>query len=424
MVTPYTPNTCEYLQSKLKKEVYLLPQAQVKSIHVDGGRAYVELHSFYYQPLSLSVREIQVTDSSSLDERYEFRHRVNFSVNGKFDNFDVNYAYVVVQTINNEYYLVNPKIPCKISYTYTLDGSDSRTDFQFETSSNYPMMPLDGVSFSAPKDCGYRNVYLKALELNSRAYTNLTKDNVVQFTNDGFKVVGFNPKSCSYVETFDGNIHEAAIEFDIRLSRYKDTWHYNLLEFTDNLYSALIGLSDGSAMTAGFNHGLRPNFEVSANTDSISDKIHIILREAYDSGYNPQIITDTEYLGNTQWRWSDMGNKCVGANTALRLLKEEIDMLGNKTDRYQVLEGYEDEFPTLEIVDTFDDEVYVVDSHCSYKDDPSWCDIETSLPQHIDFTSKGSKTFTVYSYKSPWSAHSDNNIITVSPSSGTSRCYI
>ena len=154
-VTTYKNNNCRYRLDKLDKVVYLISEDALKNIHVDNGQAYID--EITEEPLSISVYNIELKDTDELDERYKFTHTLTFSVQGyaNYHDFEGKY-YAIVKSLDGEYWMVNPMFPCKVTYTYTLDGNGSHTDFTLSTSSNFPTMFIHNIEHTKPYECGYR----------------------------------------------------------------------------------------------------------------------------------------------------------------------------------------------------------------------------------------------------------------------------
>ena len=113
-VSNYKPNQCLYRIDQLDDVVYLFPENALRNIKIDNGEAYVE--NIVYEPLILHCYNISLEDTETLDERYEFSHTLKFNTVGyaNHNDFEGRY-YVVVKTIADEYWLLNPLFPCKVN---------------------------------------------------------------------------------------------------------------------------------------------------------------------------------------------------------------------------------------------------------------------------------------------------------------------
>lgn len=415
-VSTYNNNNCRYRLDKLEKVVYLISEDASKNIYIDNGEAYVM--DIDQEPLSLKVYNIALTDTDELDERYKFTNQLTFSMDGyaNYKDFQGRY-FAIVKSIDGVYWLVNPMFPCKVTYTYTLDANGSHTDFTLSTASNHPTLRIRNISHTTPYPyaCGYKRCTLSDLKLNESIYSLKTNNNVL-YTNDGFKDVIFIKNSCVLTEQFDGKNIQHNLKFDINFDDYKSSWHYNLLEFAENRYAAIVRTSCDNYILCGFGFGLNPSFNVDANDDVSIDKIHIDLMDMHDNGdliaYEDEITIERD--GVVKWVYSNKynGYECVGNNLARYLLMEEVDSLMNPTGNYKVLAGYESQFPFLNIVGTFTE----TETFNSY-DCADGCRIQTSFPLEFVFNNVSCREYSLIA-DSDWSITSSASHITVTPSSG------
>ena len=415
--------TYSYSLDKLAKVVYLVQERDF-DIEIDNGRAYVQ--EVTEEPIVVKALTVNLTDTSELSERYSFSHQVTFSVQGYANHKDLEgYYYVIVRSEDGTFYLVNPYFPCKVSYTYTLGTNESHTDFTMQTESNYPVLMLenfDGYSIVGENTlaCAYASTYIHNLKLNESKYT-AVDNGIVYYTNDGFKDVNYNKNTLKYTEAFDGDNVTHTLEFNIGLEAYKTSWHYNLLEFQDNEYAAIIQLSDGNAVVTGYGFGLIPSFQVTASNDIASSNIAITLTDSHNTTDLTQEYSAITYnkLSATTWEYTkDYGYECVSAGNAKYTLQEERDALGNPTGRYKALQGHTSDFPDLNIIGTFNTDVVFPNSRCAIEG--GGCGVSTSLPSTIHFNNKSCKTFSLSAHTN-WSLSSSNSNITVSPSTGTAE---
>lgn len=413
-VTTYKNNDCKYIIDKLEQVVYLISEDASKNIHIDDGEAYV--NDIEQEPISLKVSKISLSDTDELDERYNFTHTLTFSMDGyvNYNDFQGRY-YAIVKTVDGEYWLVNPLFPCKVTYTYTLGANENHTDFTLSTISNHPTLRINGLKHATPYECGYKRCGFKSLKINETQYSLKTVNHVL-YTNDGFKDIIYDKNTASFVEKFDGNNIQHQLNFDIKFDSYKSSWHYNLLEFIENRYAAIIETSCDKYILCGFGFGLKPSFSVEANDETTPDKIRISLIDMHDNGsfigYEENVTIERD--GRTKWIYSNKynGYECIGNNLARYLLKEEVDALMNPTGNYMVLAGYESRFPFLTIVGTFTETETFTSYDCNDN-----CKIQTSFPLEFIFNNKSCREYSLIS-DSDWSITSSADYITVTPNSG------
>lgn len=411
-----------YILDKLDNIVYLLPHNMVKIV-IDDGEAYVQLDDEPIVPLMVKCFNPQLTETDELDERYAFTHTLTFSINeyANVNDFRGRY-YCVVKTIDGDYWLVNPEFPSKCTYIYTLSATENKTDFTFATVSNHPVLRIRNfdsvVSSHDVFECKGYQIKLNnttPLLLNEKLFS-LRKDDIVYYTNDGYKEIEFNKNSLTFQEQFDGDLVSHSLNFRIRFDDYKSSWQYNLLEFTNNTYTAIIRTADNHYLVSGFETGYKPLYTINADSNNTPNNIEIQLIEGYNSGSFLGYLDELTFseIAEKSYKYTSKYNgwECVGLNLARYLLAEEIDAFGNKTGNYKCREGYESQFPTLNIVGTFTDTAEFVNPNCSGEE----CSFETSL-QNIKFNSTDCKTFTLRCSDN-WTIRSTVNYITVTPSSG------
>lgn len=420
MVSEYIDNICKYNLSKLENVVYLVGEEAVKSINIDNGAAYIS--SVSQEPIAIKCYNLKLTENESLDERYKFTHTVTFSVHGyaNKDNFQDRY-YVIVKDMDGTYWMLNPLFPCKVGYTYNLGYQEDHTDFTLSTVSNHPVLEVKGLDLSNTFECRNYNIGgVDKLWLNEKRFT-VHDGNSVKYTNDGFKEVDFKRTSGLLTETFDGDDISHSINFKIGFDYYKTSWHYNLLEFIDNIYASVVKTKEGKYTLCGFGYGLQPSYTINADdTAETPNIIDVTLTDAHSDNHTLVFYdsVDYEYLSTKTWEYTSMygGYECVSEGMAKYLLKKETDALGNETDRYMALYGYEDRFADLNIVDTFYDEVLFSSVDCG----GMACLIDLSFPMTIKFNQITCKTYHLRC-DTDWSITSSESFITVSPSQGVAN---
>lgn len=417
-VSQYKPNACTYRIDKLDNVVYLIPEEALRNIKIDNGEAYVE--NIEYVPIMFHCYNISLEDTDTLDERYEFTHTLKFSVNGyvNYNDFQGRY-YAIVKSMDNEYWLVNPMFPCKVTYTYTLGHNESHTDFTLSTISNHPTLRIHNMNQGRPYPCkDYLLNGIDRLFLNEKRYSTHV-GNEIFYTNDGFKEVEFDKRSATFTEQFDGTNVNHGIQFNIKFDDYKDSWHYNLLEFTDNLYAAVITTKKNEYVLCGFGFGLQPSYTVTSDGEMTPDHIEVKLVDMHDNGDLFTFITGATISPNDEREYKFTLEydawECVSDGYAKYLLQKEVDVLGNPTSRYKCLEGYEDEFEFLgdNLIGTFDDVVTFYQPQCK-----SGCTLNTSLVSPVKMNAQQCTMFTVKA-DSDWSITNNASYLQVSPTSGS-----
>ena len=408
---------CGYQNIKIQN-LFLTFESALKNILTDDGWAYA-IWKDEEAPLYVEAFNIALEEKETLDERFQFEHSVSFIINGY-----ANHTYfggrnqVILEDTEGTFWLIDPAFPMKITYNYNLTSSNETTTFTFSTISNHPLLRLEDFSASATTSCNYTHTKFESLQLNEQVWS-LKDGNSVQYSNDGFKGIEYLKNSATLTENYDGENVTSAIEFVLPMSSYLSSWHYNLLEFSENKYAAIVTTSDGRYLLNGFDNGYQPSFTIiGSENENIS---HITITLA-NQGEFVQInnSNNISYNSGTSWNYTAKYNafECTGKNTAKYLLQEELNPFNNPTGRYKALSGYESYFPNLNIIGTFDTiSTFACPSCQSYS-----CNIRTSLQNPIIFNGVEDKLYSFIA-DSPWSAVSSNNSISINPISGLTGEY-
>lgn len=424
-VSNYTPNPCKYRIDQLDNVVYVVNKESIGGIKVDDGEAYIDGIGYYN---AVDCLNVSLTESESLDERYEFLHTVNFSVNGYLHWTELNDYYIMLRDKNNTYWLVNPYFKIQYTYTYVLDGEGNHTDYVVSTKSNYPMLRVKNFNAENVKPCNtYDYCAIDIMAINETAYSKYVESynaetqqyvGKVKYTNDGFKVVKYLKNTCIFTEAFDGKKISHTVRFSISFDDYKSSWHYNLLEFTDNKYAVVLSTKCGMNVATGFGYGLQPSYSVTADDDQSINHIEITLSDLHDTGNLLKLPYELPFEHDSATTWNNVDGEyaCIDSTTAVYTLRQKFDIFGNPKDEYMCLEGFEDRYTGYNIVGTFSDEQQFYCPQCRAEE----CTLQTSLPSNITFYNTECKTFTIRS-NSDFTISSNSNYITVSPTSGAAN---
>ena len=426
-VTNYTPGlsaTCRYNYSKLKDVIYLVSKDHLKNVHIDNGEAYID--GLTELPLRLNGFNISLKEESSLDERYAFSKTVTLSMHGYVNSsiFGGRY-YVILESYDGTFWMCNVDFPSRLTYTFNLAKDVYQTDFTLASLSNFPTLKL-GSEFEAvsPVCLGFNTYGVRSLRLLEKDLCGLDTDSktVQTYTSKGFQDVEFLGDSCSFQEVFDGEKVTTTISFDIGFDAYKSSWHYSLLEFVQNLYSAIVvPKGNDNTFFAGFNFGLQPSFVVQTqSSEGQSDIITITLIEASSHGSTAAVDWDEEQTTETKWvyvKWVSTIKcyECIGFGRARYLVQQEVTQNGVPTGNYKALEGYESYYQSqgLNVISTFTNEEVFNDPDCGGEQ----CAVITNLPNIITYTAQTCYTYS-YSASCNWNVSGLANYMTVTPSAG------
>lgn len=424
MVTEYLGNTgngCKYNYNKLKDVLYLVSAEHVKDVHIDNGEAYIS--GLTELPLRINGFNIQFTEETSLDERYKFQKKITLSMNGyvSYKIFEGKY-YAILESEDGTYFMVNVDFPSRITHTFNLSKGVNQTDFTFACLSNFPTLKLDA-QFEAkePVCLGFRVNGIQSLELIEKEKARLDVENKTVISTEDFKKIEYLGDSCSFSEVYDGFKVTDTIEFQIALDAYKPSWQYNLLEFLDNKYSAIIiPKGNDNKFYPGFNFGLEPSYVIStASQRGESDIITVTLTESSSYGTTAANDWDEDQSTETRWRWVKQVDdiicyECIGIRRARYLVRQQVDTFGNPTGDYQVMEGYESQYPNFNIVGTFTTEHEFDNLDC---DESGVCGLIGNMPNAITFNAATCHTYSLRT-SCPFEFRNIPANITVTPSAG------
>ena len=399
MVTEYNIDKCQYKIYHLKGTVFLFNDDLVRQISIDNDTANISLQG---KPLTVKCESVEVTEESSLEGRFSFSHKVTFKVQG-YDKRLVGYKWIGFQDASGECWLLNPMLEPSWSYKYTLDSQGEVTTYTASLVSNFPLLHIVGTErFEETQNpCGYHRAVPSKLWLNDTKYTSKTNDGNILYTNNGFKEVEFIKNSLSLTEDFDGDVITHSLSFKIPFSSYKESFHYNLLEFTDNKYACCVKKTDRTYSSCGFSYGLLPSYSISCDTDiDNADTITITLSDKHDGenffSVSSSFTQDYDSTKSDEFIAKDECLECIGDGVAKFIMKTELDALGNPTGRYYALKGYEEELKKngYDIVGTFEDDIQIKYKKCKASGSTE-CKLSTNLTD-MTFHEKGEKkTFKV-----------------------------
>ena len=426
-VTDYlqkTGGTCRYSYSKLKDVLYLVSAEHLKDVHIDNGEAYIDyIEGQEELPLRINGFNIQFNEETSLDERYKFQKTLTLSMHGyvNYKIFEGKY-YAIIEDVEGTFWMINVDFPSRITHTFNLGKDTNQTDFTFSSLSNYPTLKLNADFEAVSPVCLGLNVHgIDKLELIEFEKAKLNTINRNVTSTEPFKKIEFLGDSCTFQEVYDGNRVTDTISFNIAFDNYKPSWRWNLLEFLDNKYSAIITpKGNDNKYYTGYNLGLNPSYTIqTASNNGESDIITITLVEMSSYGSTAAVDWDEEHSTETRWRYvKNIGEticwECVGYSLAKYLVKQETDLFGNPTGNYQVMEGYESQFSNLHIVGTFTEEELFQNTECATA---TTCDIQTNIPNAIYYNAATCYTYNLKT-SCDWEFDNIPNNITVSPSSG------
>lgn len=446
MVSNYS-NTCKYSIPLLKNRIYVYDETILSRINVDNGLDDAVLLS---TPMLLTGFSISYSEDTSLDERYRFTKNLKISMT---DKVDVDFTFweryfIIVEDYDGNFYLTNPDFQYKYTYSYNLSNGVNQTDITFTTSSNFPLLKID-ITPPEYNECKrYKFTEIKSLELIEKKYASYSNDTSILYTTENFKHIDFIKNSLAFKEEYDGEKTTVQLQFEMPLESANVSWDYDLLEFKDNLYTAVISTTDDYRLVAGIYNGLQPNYTINASV-SESNSYQITLTETSINASVALQATFEELLGYT-WDYIRVldGNKTYDCNMshgcgwAQIIVQAEIDAFGNETGRYKLLEyiydglynqtdpdidysWFEDNYAWLRrynIIGSFEDDYpngWFPTSECvCYNPHPETkCQLITDMPSDINIEGATSTTFS-FKASCNWNISDIPSGFTISPISG------
>ena len=313
---------CGYQQNELKNVLYLIPKSATKKVHIDGDEAYVEYSGDTSSIIKIKGNNLAYQEDTSFDDRFRFDKTITLTVDGyiTFKDFYSKY-YAIVEDKSGTFWMVNSDFPSYITYTYTLNDGENKTDLVFYAASNIPTIKLTNFNPDNAEECetympyGIKN--LKLLEMNK---SKLSTYNKTVSTHDDFKYVEAIDGTYELTEEFNGETYSTQLSFSIPLSDYQASWHVKLLEFEKNKYCGYLILknSDYKAFL-GYNTGLFPSYVINGDIVTItlteSSNYGMVFDDDYhifEPIYRWARTNDTSCMEVTNTLWRESGTTCAG----------------------------------------------------------------------------------------------------------------
>ena len=352
----------------------------------------------------LYCESVTYSSTSSVDNRFSFDNTltVTLAEHSKVSHYSIiqtllnNNWMVVIKNKEDEAFVVNAEYPVMVSYSYVIN--DEKTPniltITFRALQNVPTINLKtSVAFSSTlcdKPCEYvisRIKSLKMIDMNKAT---------IDVNNNGFtlnekgegnlKTIEFNPMSMSFTDSYDGREFSQTLSFQIPFEMYRFYFHYNLLEYLDNRYYALIETTNDNNILGGFRQGLFPSYTVS--TSDSGNLITINLNAKYASysvlGSDTMNITTSDGMF-----YKPVLGECVNKLFTWTLI-EQYNANGVATNGYYCLDGFEEIYSDYTILGTYNQ----FDTNFGFKlvdfniDCSEGCKIN-NLPSSIQFQTSG-----------------------------------
>ena len=313
---------CGYQQNELKNVLYLIPKTATKKVHIDGDEAYVEYSGDTLSIIKIKGNNLAFQEDTSFDDRFRFDKTITLTVDGyiTFKDFYSKY-YAIIEDKSGTFWMANADFPSYITYTYTLNDGENKTDIVFYAASNIPTIKLTNFNSDNAEECEtYMPYGIENLKLLEKNKSKLSTYNKTVSTHDDFKYVEAIDGTYELTEEFNGETYSTQLSFSIPLSVYKASWHVKLLEFEKNKYCGYLILknSDYKAFL-GYNTGLFPSYVINGDIVTItlteSSNYGMVFDDDYhifEPIYRWTRTNDTSCMEVTNTLWRESGTTCAG----------------------------------------------------------------------------------------------------------------
>lgn len=402
---------CNYSINELDNYIYLYQfENPILNYITDDGEnngSSIELKGNGYK---LYCESVTYNSTSSIDNRFSFENTltVTLTESKEVTNYSVlkelitNNWMVVFKNKEGEAFVVNGEYPVMVSYSYVFNDEKSPNTMTvtFKALQNIPTINYKGSTnyqyILRDKPCEYNISRIKSLKMIdvNKSSVNIDDDGftLIQKGDDSLKTIKFNPSSFSFTDSFDGKVFTQTVTFQIPFIQYKYYFHYNLLEYIDNRYYALIETTNDNNILSGFRLGLFPSYIINSENDNT---ITITLTATHTT-YSV-LGSDNFSIGiNDGYYYKPVLGECIN-NLYTYTLVEQFNSNGVSTNGFYCLKGYESYYSDYTILGTYNQ----FDINFGFKlvdfyfDCSKGCQLE-NLPSSIQFGGSGeTKCFTI-----------------------------
>lgn len=258
--------------------------------------------------------------------KYRFNSTLELTINEQYKEpflyglrtLRTNQYYIIVEDKKGTQYLINPELYTNLNYEYNFfDGGDTQNScvISWNNLSNYPLLimdeKIDNNFVLLFEECPYNIGSIEWLRICHKGELT-TKDDGVKITDmyfsniDLLHTIDFLKETFTYNETYDGNMFRTTLSFSIPLSDNQFNWHYNLLEFEKNRYTAFFKTTNHNYFVSGVEKGLRPKYNITTSEDDETPNMINITFE--QTSQYPMIWTDSV----VQYQWREDEQMCIG----------------------------------------------------------------------------------------------------------------
>lgn len=396
---------CKYNLNNLDNYIYLYKfDKPILNYITDDEESNATSTDIQGTSLRLYAESVQYQSTSSVDNRFAFDNTLTITLS---EGKEVTH-YKVIQTLLNdnwmvvfknkegEAFVVNGEYPVMISYSYTFNDEKTPNNMTitFRALQNVPTINLKtSVAFSSTlrdKPCEYSISRIESLKMidMSKAAVDVDEDgfSIIEYGEGNLKTIEFNPTSLSFTDSYDGREFTQTLSFSIPFIAYRYYFHYNLLEYLDNRYYALLKTTNGNNILGGFRQGLFPSYTISTNEN---DNIINFTLTAIYTNYSVLGSDTMNITTNDGMFYKPVLGECVN-NLYTWTLIEQYNSNGVATNGYYCLNGFEEIYSDYTILGTYDQ----FDTNYGFKlvdfniDCSEGCVI-SNLPASIQFETSG-----------------------------------
>lgn len=436
MITDYLIE-CNYNLTNLCNHLYFIKNMDYK-LELDTDNNY-QVSQINGTIKKVKVDSIEFKEDESYDKRFAFQTDLTIKIgeDGRYlissDGIAFTYQYLIIEQIDGSKYLLCPQHPYELKYKLTKTDKECEIEITFTSLGDIPTIRLadscvlNYTNYSIDF-CKYRNH--KAINLQLIEFENLLDDGdktIKIINNSRFKNVQYLDGTFKWEESYEDGVVKDSIEFKIPMSEYKSTWHYNILEFAQNRFIALIGGDYSSNLIKGV-RGMFPSFVTNSSVDKKdSDIITITLSSDSNnfglSNYDYDITggTETKYYvpdeNEIKRKFNYDVNVCVGVGYAIHTLLEERNNTGTLIG-YWVMEGYDYPLCTPKLGTYNENSEMGVPIKYQSNKCVNNCTISKGFPYQINISN--SATY-VINTSCDWTITNNSSNFSVSPISGSAN---
>ena len=327
---------CDYRVGGLKPFIYLIHKKLLNITIKANGADVLWSKTKDGDIYKLNADSCVYNQEETKTNKYRFTNTLEVQVSEQYQEpflyglrtLRTNQYYIIVEDKKGSQYLVNPELYTVLNYEYTFsNGGDAINNvlLTWNNLSNFPLLlmtdKIENNYTLLNEECGYNKGEVYKLAMTRFIDLSSNDDGVkVQelYLNNDAKIdnVDFLKDSFTLNETYDGNVFRTTITFSIPLDENQFSWAYNLLEFKDNVYKAIVATTNNNYIICGNDNGLTPSYTIQTSEEDENPNIITVKLEQvsqYPIVYSNDI---------TPYRWFEEGEMCFGFDKYSMLIRQ------------------------------------------------------------------------------------------------------